>query len=210
MEAIVQRVMEELKKLDQTAQAGNKLFPVEASARHVHLSQADVEVLFGAGYTLTFARELSQPGQFLAKERITLIGAKGVIENVAVLGPARAQTQVEVSMTDSRVLGVKPVIRESGKVTGTPGLAIAAGGKAINLSEGVIVAQRHIHMSPENAVKLGVNDRQIVRVKIHSERPTVFEEVLVRVNSQFNLSMHIDFDEANACALGKETKGEIL
>ncbi len=207
MEAIVQRVLEELKRLDQSA---DKQFPVEASARHVHLSQADVEVLFGTGYELTFARDLSQPGQFLAKERITLIGAKGVIENVAVLGPARAQTQVEISITDSRVLGVKPVIRESGKVSGTPGLAIAAGGKAINLSEGVMVAQRHIHMSPENAVKLGVKDQQIVRVKIHSERPTIFEDVLVRVNAQFNLSMHIDFDEANACALGKETKGEIL
>jgi propanediol utilization protein len=207
MEAIVQRVLEELKKMDQTAPMQ---FPVEASAKHIHLSQADVETLFGTGYELTFARELSQPGQFLAKERVTLIGPKGVIENVAVLGPARAQTQVEISITDSRALGVKPVIRESGKVNETPGLVIAAGGKAINLKEGAIVAKRHIHMSPENAVRLGVKDQQIVSVKIHSDRPTIFEDVLVRVNAQFNLSMHIDFDEANACALGKETKGEIL
>lgn len=213
MEAIVQRVMEALKKLEQETQVtsvSDKCFPVEASARHVHLSQADVEMLFGTGYSLTIARELSQPGQFLAKERITLIGPKGVIENVAVLGPARAQTQVEISITDSRVLGVKPVIRESGKISGTPGLVIAAAGRAINLAEGTIVAQRHIHMSPENAAKLGVADRQIVKVKIFTERPTIFEDVLVRVNDAFNLSMHIDFDEANACALGKETKGEIV
>lgn len=222
MEMIVKRVMEELRKIDElkqrealgekkpTSEVEDLRFPVEASARHVHLSQSDVEALFGKGYQLTFARELSQPNQYLAKERITLIGSKGVIENVAVLGPARTATQIEVSITDCRSLGVIPVLRESGKISGTPGIALAYGGKALNLETGVMVAKRHIHMSPENAVRLNVTNGQKVKVKIHSERPVVLEDVVIRISPDFNLSMHIDLDEANACALEAHTKGEIL
>lgn len=222
MEEMVKRVLEELSKLnlsqiinEENASINQessqvKTFPVEASAKHIHLSQADVEALFGEGYTLTFGRALSQPGQFLANERVRLIGPKGVLENVAVLGPARSATQVEISISDSRQLGVPSVIRESGKVASSPGIIIATGAKVINIEEGVIVAKRHIHMSPAHASRLDVKDCQVVSVKINSARPLVFEDVLVRVNPEFLLSMHIDLDEANACALGKETTGEIV
>lgn len=207
MEDLVRRVMEELRKYEGSSK---QLFPVEASAKHVHLSQEDVEKLFGIGHKLTFDRELSQPGQFLAKERVLLVGPKGVIEKVAVLGPARSKTQVEISLTDSRILGVKGVLRESGKIEGSSGIVISNGSQAIAIKEGVIIAHRHIHMSPENAQKLGVQDQMRVNVKIHSTRPLIFEDVIVRVDSSFNLSMHVDFDEANACALDKQTMGEIL
>lgn len=207
MEDIVKRVLEELSKMQSQEQL---TFPVEASARHVHLSQADVEALFGKGYSLTPARELSQPGQFLAKERVSLIGPKGSFENVAVLGPARSDSQVEISLTDARTLGVKAPIRESGKVDQTPGVVIVSEGRAINLEKGVIAAKRHIHMSSENAKKFDVKDKDLVSVRIHSERPLVFHDVLIRVSDQFNLSMHIDLDEANACALDKATVGEII
>lgn len=207
MEDLVKRVLEEIKKIQSDT---TLTFPVEASARHVHLSQTDVEALFGKGYSLTPARELSQPGQFLAKERVSLIGPKGSFENVAVLGPARSDSQVEISLTDARSLGVKAPIRESGKVDHTPGLVVVSEGRAINLERGVIAAKRHIHMSPENAEKFNVKDKEIVSVKIHSERPLVFHDVLIRVSEGFNLSMHVDLDEANACALDKTTVGEIL
>lgn len=203
MEELVSRIMKEvLSRMNR--------FQVEASARHVHLSKKDVEALFGEGYELTFARELSQPGQFLAKERVRLIGPKGVIENIAVLGPARDSSQVELSMTDTRQLGIKPVIRESGHIKDTPGVIIASGNGVIQLKEGVIVAKRHIHMKPADALRLGVKDKDIVSVKVHSQRPLVFEDVLVRVSESYGLTMHIDFDEANACALGASDMGEIV
>lgn len=207
MEDLVKRVLEEIKKIQSDT---TLTFPVEASARHVHLSQADVEALFGKGYSLTPASELSQPGQFLAKERVSLIGPKGSFENVAVLGPARSDSQVEISLTDARTLGIKAPIRESGKVDNTPGLVVVSEGRAINLERGVIAAKRHIHMSPENARAFNVNDKDIVSVQIHSERPLVFQDVLIRVSEGFNLSMHVDLDEANACGLDKNTVGEIL
>lgn len=203
MDELVKKVLSEvLKRMNQ--------FQVEASARHVHLSASDVEELFGKGHTLTFARELSQPGQFLAKERVRLIGPKGIIENVAVLGPARGASQVELSMTDSRQLGIKPVVRESGKVKDTPGVIIASEKAVLTLKEGVIVAKRHIHMKPEDAVRLGVKDQDLVSVRVKSERPVIFEDVLVRVHESYGLTMHIDFDEANACGLSSGVMGEIL
>lgn len=206
---VVEEVLKEAKKIDDS-KANDNLIPIEASAKHVHLSQKDVEALFGAGHQLTFDRELSQPGQFLAKERVMLIGPKGVIERVAVLGPARDQTQVEISITDSRVLGLEAKLRESGQLEGTKGIVISANGNVVKALNGLIAAKRHIHMTSKDAEKLNVKDKQIVSVKVYSDRPVILEDVVVRVNDNYALAMHIDFDEANACALTKGVKGEIV
>lgn len=206
---VVEEVLKEAKKIDDS-KLNDNLIPIEASAKHVHLSQKDVEALFGAGHQLTFDRELSQPGQFLAKERVMLIGPKGVIERVAVLGPARDQTQVEISITDSRVLGLEAKLRESGQLEGTKGIVISANGNVVKALNGLIAAKRHIHMTSKDAEKLNVKDKQIVSVKVYSDRPVILEDVVVRVNDNYALAMHIDFDEANACALTKGVKGEIV
>lgn len=206
---VVEEVLKEAKKIDDS-KSNDSLIPIEASAKHVHLSQKDVEALFGAGHQLTFDRELSQPGQFLAKERVMLIGPKGVIERVAVLGPARDQTQVEISITDSRVLGLEAKLRESGQLEGTKGIVISANGNVVKALNGLIAAKRHIHMTSKDAEKLNVKDKQIVSVKVYSDRPVILEDVVVRVNDNYALAMHIDFDEANACALTKGVKGEIV
>ena len=167
-----------------------------ASARHAHLSEQDALTLFGA--PLTPVRELSQPGQFLCKERVRLIGPKGVMDNVAVLGPSRGVSQVEISKTDARVLGVETPVRQSGDVTGTPGIILSSQMNIVGLEEGLIVAARHIHMSPEDAAKLCVADKDLVRVRLDGERPIVLEDVLVRVHPQFRLALHIDSDEGNS------------
>lgn len=206
---VVEEVLKEAKKIDDS-KSNDNMIPIEASAKHVHLSQKDVEALFGAGHQLTFDRELSQPGQFLAKERVMLIGPKGVIERVAVLGPARDQTQVEISITDSRVLGLEAKLRESGQLEGTKGIVISANGNVVKALNGLIAAKRHIHMTSKDAEKLNVKDKQIVSVKVYSDRPVILEDVVVRVNDNYALAMHIDFDEANACALTKGVKGEII
>lgn len=206
---VVEEVLKEAKKIDDS-KSNDNLIPIEASAKHVHLSQKDVEALFGAGHQLTFDRELSQPGQFLAKERVMLIGPKGVIERVAVLGPARDQTQVEISITDSRVLGLEAKLRESGQLEGTKGIVISGNGNVVKALNGLIAAKRHIHMTSKDAEKLNVKDKQIVSVKVYSDRPVILEDVVVRVNDNYALAMHIDFDEANACALTKGVKGEIV
>lgn len=206
---VVEEVLKEAKKIDDS-KSNDNLIPIEASAKHVHLSQKDVEALFGAGHQLTFDRELSQPGQFLAKERVMLIGPKGVIERVAVLGPARDQTQVEISITDSRVLGLEAKLRESGQLEGTKGILISGNGNVVKALNGLIAAKRHIHMTSKDAEKLNVKDKQIVSVKVYSDRPVILEDVVVRVNDNYALAMHIDFDEANACALTKGVKGEIV
>lgn len=179
--------------------------PVEVSAKHVHLSQEHVEALFGKGHTLTPKRELSQPGQFLAEERVTLIGPKGIIRNVAVLGPVRPRTQVELSATDARAVGVKAPVRLSGDLSGCPGIAIQAGEAVVTAEESVMVAQNHIHMTPADAARLGVHDGESVRVRMDTERPITFDGVLVRATETSALAMHIDFDEANACSFGKGT-----
>ena len=169
---------------------------VETSARHVHLSKEHIEILFGKGAELTKKRELSQPGQFACEERVNVVGEKKSIPNVIVLGPARAQTQVEVSLTDARTLGVAAPVRECGEV---------------ELSEGVIAAKRHIHLDPATAEKFCVEDKQIVFVKIKSaERTTIFGDVVVRVSPKFAPAMHIDTDEANAAGVTAATAGEII
>lgn len=182
--------------------------PVELSARHVHLSEEDAMELFGG--PLTRVRDLSQPGQFLCKERVRLIGPKGVIDNVAVLGPSRGSSQIELSKTDARSLGIDVPVRQSGDIAGTPGIILASQKGIVGLDEGVIVAGRHIHMAPEDARKFGVVDKDKVSVHLNTERPVIMEDVLVRVNENFNLAMHIDLDEGNGSGWSKNLTGKIV
>ena len=176
---------------------------VETSARHVHLSEADLAILFGEGAKLTPKKDLSQPGQFACEERVNVVGPKKAINNVIVLGPCRNATQVEVALTDARILGVPGVIRESGDLAGTPGCKLVGPAGEVELEKGVIVAKRHIHMTPEDAAEFGVVDKEIVKVRIDSERSVELDDVVVRVNPTYALAMHIDTDESNAaCAFG--------
>ena len=183
---------------------------VETSARHVHLSKEDLAKLFGEGAELTFKKALSQPGQFACEERVKLVGPKKEIANVIILGPVRPATQIELSYTDARTLGVDAPLRESGNVAGTPGLKLVGPAGEVDVAEGAIIAKRHIHMTPADAETYGVENGQIVSVKIESERSAILGDVVVRVNPNFSLAMHIDTDEANAaCAFGK-CYGEII
>ena len=186
-------------------------FLIETSARHVHLTEAGIETLFGKGATLTHKKDLSQPGQFACEERVTLVGPKKSIPNVIILGPARKATQVEVSFTDARTLGVTAPVRESGDVVGSGACKIVGPAGEIDLAEGVIVAKRHIHMTPADAERFDVKDKDVVKVALESNgRSTVYGDVVVRVSPKFALAMHIDTDEANAaCAFG-EFYGEIV
>lgn len=181
---------------------------MEASGRHVHVTKAQAQQLFG--HDLTPSRELSQPGQYLAHERVTIIGPKGKFENVAVLGPARKEAQVEISLSDGRVLGIEPPVRLSGSVKDTPGITIRGEKGEIAIECGVIAAQRHIHMTPEDAQRFGVADKQVVRLETYTERPLVFGDVVVRVSPDFQTSVHLDFDEANACGFKQGDFGRIL
>lgn len=184
---------------------------VETSARHVHLSKEHIEALFGKGAELTKKRELSQPGQFACEERVTVVGEKKSIPNVIVLGPARAQTQVEVSLTDARSLGVVAPIRESGNLAGSGACKLVGPCGEVEISEGVIAAKRHIHLDPATAEKFGVADKQNVFVKIETaERTTIFGDVVIRVSPKFAPAMHIDTDEANAAGVCGGEYGEIL
>ena len=183
---------------------------LEASGRHVHLSRAHVEALFGPGYRLNRVRDLSQPGQFVCAERVTLAGPKGELANVVVLGPERKESQVEISLTDAVALGVKPPVRLSGDVQGTPGITLCRGDRRLRLDRGLMVAKRHIHMTPEDARRFGVENGQAVRLKCLTGRPTTFEDVEVRVSPQFATFAHLDYDEANACGFQKGDRGLIL
>lgn len=182
--------------------------PLEASGRHVHVTKEQAHRLFG--HELTPKRPLSQPGQFLANERVTIIGPKGKFEHVAVLGPERSEGQVEISLTDGRVLGITPPVRLSGKVDGTPGILLQGPRGQVELKQGVIAAQRHIHMLPEDAAAMGVKDKQVVRLQTFTDRPLIFEEVVVRVSPDFATFAHLDYDEANACGFGNGDLGRIL
>ncbi len=184
--------------------------PVEASARHVHLTKEAVETLFGKGATLTKKRDLSQPGEFLSEQRIKLVTSKGEITNVAVLGPERKAVQVELSMTDCRSLGIKAPVNLSGDLNGAGDVYLVSECGCYNATKSVIVAKNHIHMTPADAEKYGVSDSQSVKVRVHTSRPVTFEDVIIRVNPNFALAMHIDFDEANACCLDKDSKGKIF
>ncbi len=183
---------------------------VETSARHVHLTREHVEILFGAGHNLTFKKELSQPGQFACEERVTVVGPKNKIERVIVLGPERKASQVEVSLTDARNLGITAPVRESGDVANSGACKLVGPCGEVELSEGVIVAKRHIHFTPDEAAAANVSDKEIVQVKVVSERTTIFDDVVVRVHPNFSGAMHIDTDESNAaCAFG-QIYGEII
>ncbi len=184
---------------------------VETSARHVHLTKEHIEILFGEGATLTHKKDLSQPGQFACEERVTVVGSKKSIPNVIILGPARPASQVEVSLTDARTLGVSAPVRESGDVAGSGACKLVGPCGEVELSEGVIAAKRHIHFTPADAEAFGVADKQIVSVKIENDtRSTIFGDVVVRVNPNFAAAMHIDTDESNAaCAFGA-CYGEII
>ncbi len=181
---------------------------VEASGRHVHVTKEQAIRLFG--HDLTEERPLSQPGQFLAKERVDVIGPKGEFRNVAVLGPVRKEAQIEISLTDGRQLGIKAPVRPSGDVKGSPGAIITGPKGRIELQQGVIVAQRHIHMTPADAAAMGVRDKQMVKLQVFSQRPVIFEEVLIRVSDQFATYVHLDYDEANACGWQPGDLGRIL
>ena len=187
----------------------NKIFiEMEASGRHVHVTQEQAQKLFGHG--LTPDRPLSQPGQWVAKERVTVVGPKGEFRNVAVLGPERKAAQVEISLTDGRILGIVPPVRPSGDVKNSPGVLLKGSAGEVRLSEGVVAAQRHIHITPEDADRFGVEDKQIVRLQTYTERPLIFEDVLVRVSKDFATRVHLDFDEANACGYKTGDLGRIL
>ncbi len=184
---------------------------VEVSARHVHVSKADLEVLFGAGYELTPKKDLSQPGQFACEERVTVVGPKRELAGVSILGPVRPETQVELSLTDARSIGVKAPIRESGDVAGSGACKLVGPCGEVELKEGVIAAKRHIHMTPADAENFGLEDKQIVKVAMNTEgRKTVYDDVIVRVSDKYALAMHIDTDESNAAGIAGALMGEII
>ena len=187
----------------------NRLFvELEASGRHVHVTKEQALTLFG--HSLTPKRELSQPGQYLANERVKVVGPKGEFDNVAVLGPERKEGQVEISLTDGRTLGIDPPVRLSGKVENTPGVTLIGPQGQVRLQQGVIVAQRHIHMTPEDAQNMGVQDKQSVRLQTYTNRPVVFDDVTIRVSPDFRTRVHLDYDEANACGFQNGDLGRIL
>lgn len=188
-----------------------KQFIVETSARHIHLTEEDFKVLFGEEAHLTVKKNLSQPGQYACEERVTVVGPKKELAGVSILGPFRSQSQVELSATDARSIGLPIVIRESGDLEGTPGCKVVGPKGEIELAQGVIVAKRHIHVTPEDAQELGVQDKQIVSVKVNTNgRSLVFGDVVVRVSPKFALAMHIDTDESNAGNVAPGTMGEIV
>ena len=188
-----------------------KQFIVETSARHVHVSQADLETLFGAGYQLTPKKDLSQPGQYACAERVDVVGPKTTLTGVSILGPVRKETQVEISLTDARSIGVAAPIRESGDTANSGACKLVGPCGEVELAQGVIAAKRHIHMTPADAAEMDVKDKDIVCVKVETDgRTTIFGDVVVRVNENFALAMHIDTDESNAAACGRAQMGEIV
>jgi len=200
----------ESSELDKLAQAvlGQIFVPLEASGRHVHVTAEQARRLFG--HALTPDRPLSQPGQYLAKERVTVVGPKGEFQNVAVLGPERKEGQVEISLTDGRTLGIQPPVRLSGDVKNSPGCTLTGPNGTVKLEQGVICARRHIHLTPEEGRRFSVEDKQVVRLQTFTERPAVFEDVVVRINPGFSAAVHLDYDEANACGFQKGDWGRIL
>ena len=196
LEAVVDRVL------------GNIVVELEASGRHVHVTEEQARTLFG--HSLTPKRPLSQPGQYLAQERVTVLGPKGKLENVAVLGPARKEAQVEISLTDGRTLGINPPVRPSGSVSDSPGCILVGPMGQVGIRQGIIAAQRHIHMTPADAAHMKVQDKQVVKLQVYTARPLVFEDVLVRVSPDFATFAHLDYDEANACGFRDGDLGRIL
>ena len=188
-----------------------KQFIVETSARHVHVTQQDLETLFGPGYELHPKKYLSQPGQFASEERVDVVGPKKTLSRVSILGPIRPATQIELSLTDARSIGVDAPIRESGDVAGSGACKLVGPCGEVEVKEGVIAAKRHIHMTPEDAAEYGIEDKAIVSVKINTPgRSLIFGDVVVRVSPKFSLAMHIDTDESNAACASGNVMGEIV
>ena len=188
--------------LTELARQGSKFVPVGISARHVHLSQGDIAALFGPGYELTSLKPIVQPGQYASREQLTLVGPKGSIEKVRILGPARPYTQIELAFTDAMKLGIRDCpIRMSGDIQGTPGLKLVGPKGELEVPQGAIIAARHLHFTDEQAKAYGVHDKQVVSVRVTGQRPCLLENVVCRVGSGHELEIHIDTDEANACAL---------
>ena len=183
---------------------------VEASGRHVHLTREAVERLFGVGHRLTPVKDLSQPGQFACSERVDLVGPKGTLKNVAVLGPERKECQAEISATDAIALGLKPPVRQSGDIKGSSPVTIKVGENTLELTEGLIIAQRHIHMTPDDAKRFGVTDGQSVGLKCLTNRPAILEDTVVRVSDKFACYVHLDYDEANAVGWKKGDRARLV
>ena len=189
----------------------SKNFIVETSARHIHVTQEHLEILFGKGHELTKKKDLSQPGQFACEERVTIVGPKKELAGVSILGPVRPETQVELSVTDARSIGIAAPIKESGDIAGSGACKVVGPCGEIEISEGVIVAKRHIHLTPADAEELGVTDKQIVWVKVETpERSAVLGDVVCRVSPSYARAMHIDTDESNAIGAPRELYGEII
>lgn len=186
-------------------------FIVETSARHVHVTQEDLVTLFGKGAELTVKKNLSQPGQFASTQRVDVVGPKKTLSGVSILGPVRSATQVEVSLTDARTLGVAAPVRESGDIAGSAGCKLVGPAGEVEIKEGLIAAKRHIHMTPADAKEFGVSDKEIVSVKVSPcSRPLVFGDVVVRVSDSYALAMHVDTDESNAAGCAGQVFGEIV
>ena len=183
---------------------------VEVSGHHLHVSRADADVLLGEGVRLTPVHDLSQPGQFTCAERIRVVGPKGEFPAIAIVGPERVQSQLELSVTDARVLGIDPPVRLSGDLHGSPGVTLVGPSGRVDLAEGAIIAQRHIHMDPPFADRYGFTDRQVVSVRVWSERGVTFNNVMIRLAPDFATYMHIDYDEANACGFRPGMIGTII
>lgn len=181
--------------------------PIGVSGRHAHVSREHLDILYGEGYELTSIKELSQPGQFAAQETIDLVTEKGSFKNVRILGPVRSKSQVEIALTDAVKLGIKPPVRDSGDLTGSPGVTLVGPKGSVQLQEGVIAACRHIHMTPADAEKMNLTDKEIVQVRCDGDRGLLFDQVLVRVSPSYQLEMHIDTDEGNA---GMVKTGEMV
>lgn len=202
MDQIVDAVLE--------AMTRSGLVQVEVSARHIHLSAQDLATLFGPAAALTPKRPLSQPGQYLAEERVTLIGPKAILDRTAILGPVRKDTQVELSISDLRVLGLTAPMRESGDISGSSAIQVEGPCGQITLEQGVIVARNHVHLTPHAATVLNLTDKQRVSVKVLTDRPVIFRDVIIRVSDKFSCRMHLDVDEGNAAAVSGFTLGWII
>ncbi|MGE7793577.1 phosphate propanoyltransferase [Lysinibacillus fusiformis] len=209
VQKIVEEVLQQVLK-NQSSPPHDGKIPIGVSARHVHLAQAEVEQLFGENYQLTPKFELSQPGQFAAEETLVIAGPKGSIERVRILGPARSLSQVEVSWTDAMKLGIKPPLRISGDIQGSSPVTLIGPKGSVVLNEGLIIAQAHIHMSPEDSAKFNVMDGQSVQIKVEGIRPIILSNVVIRVSERYRLEMHIDTDEANAGLIQQGTVAEIV
>lgn len=206
-EAVIKLIMDAMKTESEPKESS---IPVGVSNRHVHLSQEDLDALFGQGYQLTNIKELSQPGQYACKETVTVCGPKGAIEKVRILGPVRKQTQVEILAADCFKLGAKSAPKMSGELAGTPGITLVGPKGSVQTKEGLIIAQRHIHMSLEDAVKFGVHDGQTVSIQTEGIRGGIFSNVAIRANNSSSLECHLDTEEANAMGLGGSSSVTIV